>query len=74
MHGQWMVYIHKKSRRDACRWQWTYPRVSLVYHMLEILVDDDAGTCLMMRLVSRRGEGKGRVGRKRELEGREKIT
>ena len=41
-----MVYIHKKSGRDACCW-WMYPRVSLAYHMLEILVvkmlDDAVG-------------------------------
>ena len=71
MHG-WMVYIHKERTGRVVVWM--YPRVSLAYDMLEILVDNDAGTCLMMQLVGRRGEGKGRVGCRRELEGRKQIT
>ena len=47
----WYMYMNKTKRADGtrCRW-WMYPRVSLAYHMLEILVvkmlDDDAGTLL----------------------------
>ena len=50
MHGWtdgWYIYI-KRADGTRCRW-WMYPRVSLAYHMLEILVVkmlDDAGTLL----------------------------
>ena len=44
----WYIYI-KRADGTRCCW-WMYPRVSLAYHMLEILVvkmlDDDAGTLL----------------------------
>ena len=74
MHG-WMVYIHKeRTGRVVVGGCIPGARVSLAYDMLEILVDDDAGTCLMMQLVGRRWEGKGRVGCRKELEGREQIT
>ena len=45
----WYMYMNKTKRADGtrCCW-WMYPRVSLAYHMLEILVvkmlDDDDGT------------------------------
>ena len=65
----WYIYI-KGADGTRCCW-WMYPRVSLAYHMLEVLVvkmvDDDAGPCLMMRSVGK--GGKGGVGEVKEVEG-----
>ena len=42
----WYIYI-KRADGTGCRW-WMYPRVSLAYHMLEVLVVKmlDDGTLL----------------------------
>ena len=68
MDDGWYIYM-KRADGMRCRW-WMYPRVSLAYHMLEILIDDDAGTCLMVWSVGRGKEGKsgrreGEVGERR---------
>ena len=75
----WYMYMNKTKRADGtrCRW-WMYPRFSLAYHMLETLVikmlNGDAGTCLMMRLVGKGRRGQGKERGTREVEGLDQTT